>query len=39
MLEFGSPALPNFFSRALLYGETEPMIMNHRNTTPYKYQP
>ena len=39
MLEFGSPALPNFFSRALLYGETEEMIINHRTPHPYKYKP
>ncbi len=39
MLEFGSPALPNFFSRALLYGDTEPMIINHRTPHPYKYSP
>jgi len=39
MLEFGSPALPNFFSRALLYGETESKIQNHRKPVPYKYMP
>mgnify|MGYP006269786673 CR=1 FL=1 len=38
MLEFGSPALPNFFSRALLYGDTEAMIINHRTPVPYHYQ-
>lgn len=38
MLEFGSPALPNFFSRSLLHGETEPLIINHRNPHPYRYQ-
>jgi aryl-alcohol dehydrogenase-like predicted oxidoreductase len=38
MLEFGSPALPNFFSRALLYGETEKMIINHRKPMPYHFQ-
>ena len=39
MLEYGSPALPSFYSRALLYGETEKMILNHRKPVPYKYQP
>jgi aryl-alcohol dehydrogenase-like predicted oxidoreductase len=39
MLEFGSPALPNFFSRALLYGETEALIVNHRTPHPYQYAP
>jgi len=39
MLEFGSPALPNFYSRALLYGETENKIVNHRKPVPYKYMP
>ena len=39
MLEFGSPALPNFFSRALLHGETEAMISNHRTPVPYKFMP
>ena len=38
MLEYGSPALPNFFSRALLYGETEAMIENHRVPHPYQFQ-
>ncbi|MCP9927031.1 aldo/keto reductase [Cyanobium sp. CH-040] len=39
MLEYGSPALPSFYSRALLYGETESMIVNHRNSKAYKYHP
>jgi aryl-alcohol dehydrogenase-like predicted oxidoreductase len=39
MLEYGSPALPNFFSRALLHGETESMIVNHRTPQAYKYLP
>ncbi len=39
MLEYGSPALPNFYSRNLLYGETEPMIVNHRTPSPYKFKP
>lgn len=38
MLEYGSPALPNFYSRALLYGETEKEIINHRNKIPYKLE-
>jgi aryl-alcohol dehydrogenase-like predicted oxidoreductase len=37
MLEYGSPALPNFYSRALLYGETEKEILNHRKPVPYLY--
>lgn len=37
MLEYGSPALPNFFSRALLYGETESEILNHRTKRPYHF--
>ena len=37
MLEYGSPALPNFYSRALLYGETENDILNHRQPLPYHY--
>ena len=39
MLEYGSPALPNFYSRALLYGETESMIKNHRVSNPYTFYP
>jgi aryl-alcohol dehydrogenase-like predicted oxidoreductase len=39
MLEYGSPALPNFYSRALLYGDTEKNILNHRLQTPYHYRP
>jgi aryl-alcohol dehydrogenase-like predicted oxidoreductase len=39
MLEYGSPALPNFYSRALLYGETEDMIKNHRVPNPYTFHP
>ena len=38
MLEYGSPALPNFYSRALLYGDTEKMIVNHRTPEPYHFQ-
>jgi aryl-alcohol dehydrogenase-like predicted oxidoreductase len=39
MLEYGSPALPNFYSRALLHGETESMIKNHRVPNPYTFHP
>ena len=39
MLEYGSPALPNFYSRALLYGDTEKNILNHRLQSPYHYSP
>jgi aryl-alcohol dehydrogenase-like predicted oxidoreductase len=39
MLEYGSPALPNFYSRALLFGATEYRIENHRRIFPYKYHP
>src|ERR1035437_3520477 len=30
MLEYGSPALPGFYSRGLLYGKSEYVIENHR---------
>lgn len=39
MLEYGSPALPNFYSRALLFGQVEYKILNHRRKFPYKYNP
>jgi aryl-alcohol dehydrogenase-like predicted oxidoreductase len=39
MLEYGSPALPNFYSRALLFGNVEYKISNHRRKFPYKYNP
>lgn len=39
MLEYGSPALPNFYSRALLFGGVEYKILNHRRHFPYKYNP
>jgi aryl-alcohol dehydrogenase-like predicted oxidoreductase len=39
MLEYGSPALPNFYSRALLYGSMENEIINHRRKSGYKYNP
>lgn len=38
MLEYGSPALPEFYSRLLLFGETEHDIRNHRRPYPFKYQ-
>jgi aryl-alcohol dehydrogenase-like predicted oxidoreductase len=39
MLEYGSPALPDFYSRQLLFGNVENKIVNHRRTFPYSYQP
>jgi aryl-alcohol dehydrogenase-like predicted oxidoreductase len=39
MLEYGSPALPDFYSRALLYGNTEYKIDNHHKAFPYLYNP
>lgn len=39
MLEYGSPALPQFYSRALLYGNTEYKIVNHHKAFPYIYNP
>lgn len=39
MLEFGTPALPGFYSRALLYGSVEYQIENHRRLFPYKFHP
>lgn len=39
MLEYGSPALPGFYSRALLFGNIEYKILNHRRKFPYKYNP
>lgn len=39
MLEYGSPALPGFYSRALLFGNVEYKILNHRRKFPYKYNP
>ncbi len=38
MLEYGSPALPEFYSRGLLYGQMEKKIENHRRAYPYQYQ-
>src|SRR4029077_16270483 len=38
MLEYGSPALPEFYSRYLLFGQTEDKIENHRRLAPFKYQ-
>jgi aryl-alcohol dehydrogenase-like predicted oxidoreductase len=37
MLEYGSPALPEFYSRGLLYGQVEDKIVNHRRAFPYTY--
>ena len=39
MLEYGSPALAGFYSRALLFGDVEYTILNHRRKYPYRYQP
>ncbi|MDJ0729651.1 MAG: aldo/keto reductase [Crocosphaera sp.] len=39
MLEYGSPALPHFYSRDLLFGNVEYKIVNHRRKFPYKYNP
>jgi aryl-alcohol dehydrogenase-like predicted oxidoreductase len=38
MLEYGSPALPEFYSRFLLFGQTEHQIINHRRAYPFQYQ-
>jgi aryl-alcohol dehydrogenase-like predicted oxidoreductase len=38
MLEYGSPALPEFYSRMLLFGSLEKKILNHRRAYDYKYQ-
>ncbi len=37
MLEYGSPALPEFFSRALTFGNVEKRIKNHRKPFPFKF--
>jgi aryl-alcohol dehydrogenase-like predicted oxidoreductase len=37
MLEYGSPALPEFYSRYLLFGQMEDKIVNHRRIFPYQY--
>ncbi|GAB4215844.1 MAG: aldo/keto reductase [Synechococcales cyanobacterium] len=39
MLEYGTPALPGFYSRALLFGNVEYQIENHRRRFPYKFHP
>ena len=39
MLEYGTPALPGFYSRALLFGKTEYSIENHRRAFPYRFHP
>jgi hypothetical protein len=38
MLEYGSPALPEFYSRYLLFGNVEEKIDNHRRIFPYQYR-
>jgi aryl-alcohol dehydrogenase-like predicted oxidoreductase len=38
MLEYGSPALPEFYSRGLLFGQSESQIVNHRRLAPFQYQ-
>lgn len=37
MLEYGSPALPEFYSRGLLFGNIEDKIINHRRIYGYQY--
>lgn len=37
MLEYGSPALPEFYSRLLLFGPMEDRIINHRRHYGYRY--
>jgi hypothetical protein len=37
MLEYGSPALPEFYSRGLLFGGIEDKIINHRRAYGYQY--
>ncbi len=37
MLEYGSPALPEFYSRLLLFGQMEDRIINHRRHYGYRY--
>ncbi len=39
MLEYGSPALPGFYSRALMWGGVEYKILNHRRRLPFRYHP
>lgn len=39
MLEYGSPALPQFYSRRLLFGDVEYKIENHHRGFPYTYNP
>ncbi len=38
MLEYGSPALPNFYSRVMVFGDNEAKIDNHRRKFPYRHQ-
>jgi aryl-alcohol dehydrogenase-like predicted oxidoreductase len=39
MLEYGTPALVGFYSRALLFGNVEYKIVNHRRIFTNKFQP
>jgi aryl-alcohol dehydrogenase-like predicted oxidoreductase len=39
MLEYGSPALPGFYSRGLLYGKSEYVIENHRRPFRMLHRP
>ena len=39
MLEYGTPALAGFYSRALLFGNVEYKIMNHHQIFSCKYHP
>ncbi|PTY03830.1 aldo/keto reductase [Opitutaceae bacterium EW11] len=39
MLEYGSPALPGFYSRGLLYGRSEYVIENHRRPFRMLHRP
>jgi len=38
MLEYGSPALPNFYARVMVFGDNEAKIDNHRRKFPYRHQ-
>jgi aryl-alcohol dehydrogenase-like predicted oxidoreductase len=39
MLEYGSPAIPGFYSRGLLYGRSEYVIQNHRRPFRMHHRP
>jgi aryl-alcohol dehydrogenase-like predicted oxidoreductase len=39
MLEYGSPSLPGFYSRGLLYGKSEYVIENHRRPFHLLHRP